>query len=111
MPRWTGSAYVRQRTENLIATAQSHGYYMSCRLGRLFTPTERIAMSSSSVLGNVFSRSNVNAPVRKAGALLVGMSILATLGACSTVSALTKERVAQSEASFQQAEQTVGRSE
>jgi len=39
------------------------------------------------------------------------VSVLATLGACSSVSPLTKERVAQSEASFQQAEQTIGRSE
>lgn len=66
---------------------------------------------SSDVLRNVFSRSTVATPVRTAGALLVGMSMLATLGACSSVSALTKERVAQSDASFQQAEQTVGRSE
>ncbi|MBM0103117.1 DUF4398 domain-containing protein [Steroidobacter sp. S1-65] len=39
------------------------------------------------------------------------MTILATLGACSSVSPLTKERVARSDASFQQAQQTVGRSE
>ena len=68
-------------------------------------------MSPSSTLGNVFSRLTDAAPVQKAGPLLAGMGILATLGACSNVSALTKERVAQSDASFQQAEQTVGRSE
>lgn len=68
-------------------------------------------MPPSSVLRNVFSRIPVAAPVQKAGALLAGMGILATLGACSSVPALTKERVTQSEASFQQAEQTVGRSE
>ncbi|WP_157995154.1 DUF4398 domain-containing protein [Peristeroidobacter soli] len=39
------------------------------------------------------------------------MSLLATLGACTNTSALTKERVAQSDASVQQAQQTVGRSE
>ena len=66
---------------------------------------------SSVVLGNSSSNFTVATPVRKAGALLVGVSVLATLGACSSVSPLTKERVAQSEASFQQAEQTIGRSE
>jgi hypothetical protein len=48
---------------------------------------------------------------RKSTALGLGVSLLAALGACANTSALTKERVAQSEASFQQAQQTVGRSE
>ncbi|WP_161827401.1 DUF4398 domain-containing protein [Steroidobacter agaridevorans] len=39
------------------------------------------------------------------------MSLLATLGACANTSALTKERVAQSDTSVQQAQQAVGRSE
>lgn len=60
---------------------------------------------------NVYSRPTIVSPVRKGVALLVGMSILATLGGCSNVSALTKERVAQSDASFEQAQQSVGRSE
>ena len=68
-------------------------------------------MPPSSVHRNVFSRLIVAAPARKGAALLLGMSFVATLGACSNVSALTKERVSKSDASFQQAEQTVGRSE
>jgi len=50
------------------------------------------------------------ATVRTAVAL-VGIGAFATLSACSSTSALTKERVAQSDASVQQAEQSVGRSE
>jgi hypothetical protein len=49
--------------------------------------------------------------VRKALALTLGVSALALLGACSSVSKLTNERVAQSETSVQQAQQTVGKSE
>lgn len=67
---------------------------------------------SSPALGNAYSRligaTNVH---RKSTALVVGLSILATLSACTNVSALTKERVAQSDASFQQAQQVVGQSE
>ena|SRR5690349_4286637 len=44
-------------------------------------------------------------------ALMFGIGMLATLTACSSTSPLTKERVAQSDASIQQAQQTVGRSE
>jgi len=56
---------------------------------------------SSAALGNVRSRM----------ALAVGASLLVTLAACSNTSALTKERVAQSDASVEQAQQAVGRSE
>jgi hypothetical protein len=49
--------------------------------------------------------------VRKALALTLGVSALGLLGACSSVSKLTNERVAQSETSVQQAQQTVGKSE
>jgi hypothetical protein len=49
--------------------------------------------------------------VRKALALILGASALGLLGACSSVSPLTNERVAQSETSLQQAQQTVGKSE
>jgi len=62
-------------------------------------------------LGNIYSRLSSATPVQKKLALVIGMSLLATLTACSSVSALTKERVAQSDASFQQAQQAVGRSE
>ena len=48
---------------------------------------------------------------RKRAALAVGVSLLVTLGACTDMSALTRERVAQSDASFQQAQQAVGQSE
>jgi hypothetical protein len=43
--------------------------------------------------------------------LTLGMSALGLLSACSSVSSLTNERVAQSETSVQQAQQTVGKSE
>lgn len=66
---------------------------------------------SANALRNVYSRMSAAAPVRNAVALVVGTSIIATLSACSNVSALTKERVAQSDSSFQQAQQAVGRSE
>lgn len=49
--------------------------------------------------------------VGKALALAAGVSALGLLGACSSVSQLTSERVAQSETSVQQAQQTVGKSE
>lgn len=66
---------------------------------------------SPNALRNVYSRMTAATPVRMGMALVVGTSILATLSACSNVSALTKERVAQSDSSFQQAQQVVGRSE
>ena len=44
-------------------------------------------------------------------ALTLGISALGLLSACGGVSALTKERVAQSETSVQQAQQTAGKSE
>lgn len=43
--------------------------------------------------------------------LTLGACALVLLGACSGVSSLTKERLAQSETSVQQAQQTVGKSE
>lgn len=49
--------------------------------------------------------------LKKALALMLGVSVLGMLGACSSVSNLAKERVAQSETSVQQAQQTVGKSE
>jgi len=48
---------------------------------------------------------------RKTTALAAGASLLMTLGACTDMSALTRERVAQGDASFQQAQQAVGQSE
>lgn len=66
----------------------------------------------SAVLGNVYSRSIVATRVhRKSTALAIGVSLFATLGACTNTSALTKERVGQSDSSVQQAQQAVGRSE
>lgn len=56
---------------------------------------------SSAVLGNVYSRT----------ALAVGSILLVALAGCSNTSALTKERVAQSDASVEQAKQAVGQSE
>jgi hypothetical protein len=49
--------------------------------------------------------------IKKALALTVGASMLIALSACSSVSKLTQERVAQGETSVQQAQQTVGNSE
>ena len=43
--------------------------------------------------------------------LTLGVSALGLLSACSSVSSLSNERVAQSETSLQQAQQTVGKSE
>jgi hypothetical protein len=58
------------------------------------------------------SRSDrVTRSVRTAVALLLGIGMLGTLSACSGVSALTNERVARSDSSVQQAQQTVGNSE
>ena len=48
---------------------------------------------------------------KKALAVTLGVSALGLLSACSGVSQLTKERVAQSETSVQQAQQTAGKSE
>ena len=49
--------------------------------------------------------------IKKALALTLGVGALGLLSACSSVSSLTNERVAQSETSVQQAQQTVGKSE
>jgi Domain of unknown function (DUF4398) len=49
--------------------------------------------------------------VGKARAVLLGIGMLAVLSACSSVSPLAQERVAQSETSVQQARQTIGNSE
>jgi hypothetical protein len=48
---------------------------------------------------------------RNALTVMLGACALVLLGACSSVSSLTKERLAQSETSVQQAQQTVGKSE
>jgi predicted nucleic acid-binding Zn-ribbon protein len=55
--------------------------------------------------------SRVEHSVGKALALTLGVSALGLLAACSSVSNLTNERVARSETSVQQAQQTVGKSE
>lgn len=49
--------------------------------------------------------------IRNAVALALGVSLLSVLSACSSVSNLAQERVAQSETSVQQAQQTLGKSE
>jgi hypothetical protein len=49
--------------------------------------------------------------IKKALALTLGAGALGLLSACSAVSDLTRERVAQSETSVQQAQQTAGKSE
>jgi hypothetical protein len=49
--------------------------------------------------------------IKKALTLTLGACALGLLSACSGVSSLTKERVAQSETSVQQAQQTAGKSE
>jgi predicted nucleic acid-binding Zn-ribbon protein len=50
-------------------------------------------------------------PVRNAVAVALGVSILGALSACSSVPDLAKERVARSETSVEQAQQTIGKSE
>jgi chromosome segregation ATPase len=45
------------------------------------------------------------------GLPIVGLLAAGVLVGCSSVSAVTRERVARSETSFQQAQQTIGRSE
>jgi hypothetical protein len=50
-------------------------------------------------------------PIKKALALALSVSALGLLSACSGVSNLTKDHVAQSETSVQQAQQTAGKSE
>jgi hypothetical protein len=50
-------------------------------------------------------------PLRSVLALPLGIGMLALLGACTGVSAVTKERVAKGETSLQQAQQTIGQSE
>ena len=49
--------------------------------------------------------------VGKTRAVLLGIGMVAVLSACSSVSPLAKERVAQSDTSVQQAQQTIGKSE
>jgi hypothetical protein len=69
------------------------------------TPDREIAMKPSiPALRNPHSlRSTLGLPL--------GIGMLAVLSACTGVSAVTKERVVQSETSVQQAQQTLGRSE
>lgn len=50
-------------------------------------------------------------PIFRAGLTLLGALAVGVLAGCSSVSEVTKDRVARSETSLQQAEQTVGRSE
>lgn len=50
-------------------------------------------------------------PIFRAGLPLLGALAMGLLAGCGSVSEVTKERVARSESSLQQAEQTVGRSE
>jgi hypothetical protein len=50
-------------------------------------------------------------PNFRAGLPLLGVLAIGMLAGCSSVSAVTKERVARSESSLQQAQQAVGRSE
>ena len=50
-------------------------------------------------------------PIFRAGLPLLGVLAIGVLAGCSSVSEVTKERVARSETSLQQAQQTVGRSE
>ena len=67
---------------------------------------------SSAAPGNDYSHVIFSTRVhRKCTALGIGVSLLAALGACTNTSALTQERVAKSDASFQQAQQAVGQSE
>ena len=49
--------------------------------------------------------------VGKVRAVLLGVGMVAVISACSSVSPLAQERVAQSETSVQQARQTIGNSE
>lgn len=53
----------------------------------------------------------MRSPNFRAGLPLVGVLAVGMLAGCSSVSEVTKERVARSETSYQQAQQTVGRSE
>lgn len=53
----------------------------------------------------------MRSPNFRAGLPLVGVLAVGMLAGCSSVSEVTKERVARSESSYQQAQQTVGRSE
>ncbi|MBL8267138.1 DUF4398 domain-containing protein [Steroidobacter sp.] len=50
-------------------------------------------------------------PTFRAGLPIIGMLAVSLLAGCSSVSEVTKERVARSESSYQQAQQAVGRSE
>jgi hypothetical protein len=59
---------------------------------------------------SVVARRNLHS-IRSALGLPLGIGMLAVLSACTGVSAVTKERVAQGETSVQQAQQTLGQSE
>lgn len=50
-------------------------------------------------------------PIFRAGLPIVGMLSAGVLVGCSSISDVTRERVARSETSYQQAQQAVGRSE
>lgn len=50
-------------------------------------------------------------PIFRAGLPIIGMLSAGVLVGCSSVSDVTRERVARSETSYQQAQQAVGRSE
>ncbi|HKQ81743.1 MAG TPA: DUF4398 domain-containing protein [Steroidobacteraceae bacterium] len=67
---------------------------------------------SSETFGHLQSRPIGAAhSIRKAVAAVLGISMLGALSACGGVSNLAKERVAQSDTSVQQAQQTLGQSE
>lgn len=54
---------------------------------------------------------SIGGAIRRGIALALGISMLGALSACGSVSSVTKERVAQSDTSVQQAQQTVGKTE
>lgn len=58
----------------------------------------------------VVAHSNLQS-IRNVLGWTLGIGMLTVLGACTGVSAVTKERVAQGETSVQQAQQTLGQSE
>jgi hypothetical protein len=101
-------AYVRQRTE--ILNARAHP--VVCNQSDYNWQIE-IAMKPLLVAPkHPHSRPNGTVhSLRRALALPLGIGLLAVLSACTGVSAVTKERVAQGETSLQQAQQTLGQSE